>query len=260
VNSHSTVGLVSRQRDAVDWACILCDRRIHNDRASRSASSRQCAYLFYSSRAGSFGKTYHSGLSASLQPRFGYLRLPAFPKDGIAFKREEICECDSPAVHKLSQRRLTADWLDPRESDCWRMPSKVSSDWLPSSRDIQNGWILSGQPSYWGRQKTASLSKHVACFATRETNAAGRRTGLCALCVTQRTYKIKSVFVFYFPRRWQHHRTNDAILYAAIETVTPTRHAYNFYHKRYRSIIAGRNIYLCWTQTWWYDQIQVRYN
>ena len=52
VNSHSSVGLVSWQWDAVDWACVLCDRRIHSDRASRSASSRQCACPFYSSRAG----------------------------------------------------------------------------------------------------------------------------------------------------------------------------------------------------------------
>jgi len=29
VNSHSSVRLVSRQWDAVDWACVLCDRRIH---------------------------------------------------------------------------------------------------------------------------------------------------------------------------------------------------------------------------------------
>jgi hypothetical protein len=29
VNSHSPVGLVSGQWDAVDWACVLCDRRIH---------------------------------------------------------------------------------------------------------------------------------------------------------------------------------------------------------------------------------------
>ena len=28
-NSRSPVGLVSRQWDAVDWACVLCDRRIH---------------------------------------------------------------------------------------------------------------------------------------------------------------------------------------------------------------------------------------
>jgi hypothetical protein len=35
-------------------------------------------------------------------------------------------------LHKLSERRLTADWLAPRESDCSRLRSKVSSDWLPS--------------------------------------------------------------------------------------------------------------------------------
>jgi len=29
VNSHSPVGLVSRQWDVVDWACVLCDRRFH---------------------------------------------------------------------------------------------------------------------------------------------------------------------------------------------------------------------------------------
>ena len=34
--------------------------------------------------------------------------------------------------NKLSQWRLTADWLAPQESDCLRMKSKVSSDWLPS--------------------------------------------------------------------------------------------------------------------------------
>jgi len=42
------------------------------------------------------------------------------------------CECDGHTVHKLSQRRLTADLLAPRESDCSRMHSKISSDRLPS--------------------------------------------------------------------------------------------------------------------------------
>ena len=42
------------------------------------------------------------------------------------------CECDGHTVQKLNQRRLTADWLAPRESDYSRMRSKVSSDWLPS--------------------------------------------------------------------------------------------------------------------------------
>ena len=41
-------------------------------------------------------------------------------------------EYDGHKVHKLSQRRLTADLLASRESDCSRMRSKVSSDWLPS--------------------------------------------------------------------------------------------------------------------------------
>jgi hypothetical protein len=42
------------------------------------------------------------------------------------------CECDGLAVRKSSQRRHTADWLAPRESDRSRMSSKVSSDWLQS--------------------------------------------------------------------------------------------------------------------------------
>ena len=50
---------------------------------------------------------------------------------------KQICslgyfECDDHTVHTLSQRRLTADWLDPRERDWSRMNSRVSSDWLPS--------------------------------------------------------------------------------------------------------------------------------
>ena len=133
VNSHSPVGLVIRQWDAVDWVCVLCDRRIHNDRASRSASSRQSACPFYSCRAGFFGKaSHHPGLSALLQPRFDSLRLPAFLKAKIVFEREEICEYDGHTANKVSEWRLTDDWLYPRESDCSRMRSKVSSDWLPS--------------------------------------------------------------------------------------------------------------------------------
>jgi len=41
-------------------------------------------------------------------------------------------ECDGHIVHKLSQWRLTAKWLAPRESDCSWMHSKVSCDWLAS--------------------------------------------------------------------------------------------------------------------------------
>jgi hypothetical protein len=48
------------------------------------------------------------------------------------------CECDGHTVHKLSQWRLTADWLDQRESDCLRMNSNVFSDRLPSY--IKSNW------------------------------------------------------------------------------------------------------------------------
>jgi hypothetical protein len=76
--------------------------------------------------------SHHPGLSAPLQPRFGSLRLLAFPKAKIVFQREKIFKCDGHTVHKVGQRCLTADWLDPRDSDCSHMDSKVSSDWLPS--------------------------------------------------------------------------------------------------------------------------------
>jgi len=40
-------------------SCVLCDRRVQNDRTSRSASSLQCAYPFFSSRAGLFWPKHH---------------------------------------------------------------------------------------------------------------------------------------------------------------------------------------------------------
>jgi len=132
MNSHSPVGLVSQQWDAVDWACVLCDCHIHSDQVSRSVS-QQCAFPFYSSHASFFGKaSHHPGLSAPIQPRFGSLQLLAFPKAKITVEREEICECDGHTVHKVSQWRLTADWLATRYNDCSWTHSKVSSDWLPS--------------------------------------------------------------------------------------------------------------------------------
>ena len=80
-----------------------------------------------------FGKTsLHPGLSAPLQHSFGSLGRMAFPKLKITVESEEICECDGHTVHKLSQRRLTTDWLAPRESDCSWVHSNVSSNWLLS--------------------------------------------------------------------------------------------------------------------------------
>ena len=102
LNRHSPMGLVSRQWDAIDWHCVLCDCHIH------------------------------PGLSPLLQPRFGSLWLTVFPKAKITIEREEICECNGRAVHKLSQWHLIADWLAPWESDWSQMHSKVFSDGLPS--------------------------------------------------------------------------------------------------------------------------------
>jgi hypothetical protein len=90
------------------------------------------------------------------QPRIGSLRLLAFPRAKIAVESEVICEFDGHTVHKVNQRRLTADGLAPQGSDCSRMRSKVSSDRLPSyiksTRPVleifKNGSLLSGQPSY----------------------------------------------------------------------------------------------------------------
>jgi hypothetical protein len=66
MSSHSPVGLVGRQWDAIDWSCVLCDHRIHDDWASRSSSSRQCTCMSYSSRAGFFGQSITSPRSVSL--------------------------------------------------------------------------------------------------------------------------------------------------------------------------------------------------
>ena len=116
MNSHFPVGLVSWQWDAVEWACVLCDHHIQNDRVSRSASSRQCAFPFYISRAGFFWQSITS--PRSISPPTAQIWLPVTSKAKITIEREAICERDGHTVHKLSQWRLTADWLAPRESGC----------------------------------------------------------------------------------------------------------------------------------------------
>ena len=59
-----------------------------------AASSQQHTRSCITSHAEFFGKTSnHPGDSAPLQPRFGALQLPAFPKTKITFEREEISDC-----------------------------------------------------------------------------------------------------------------------------------------------------------------------
>jgi hypothetical protein len=81
VNSHCPVGLVSRQWDAVDWACRRCERRNQNHRAIRSTSSRQCAYPFYSSRAGFLAKHHITQLCQTpYSPDLAPCDFRLFPK------------------------------------------------------------------------------------------------------------------------------------------------------------------------------------
>ena len=76
--------------------------QLHHDNAP--APSTALVQVFF------FGKaSHHPGLSAPLQTIFVFLRLLAFPKAKLAIENEEIYECDGHTVHKLSQRRLTAD-------------------------------------------------------------------------------------------------------------------------------------------------------
>ena len=111
----------------------MCDRRIHIDRARRSVSSRQCAYPFYSSHAGFFFFWQSITSPRSVSTPTAQICFPATSGFSQSYNRRwkgGDRECDGHTVHKLSQRRLTADWLAPRESDCSWMHSKVSSDWL----------------------------------------------------------------------------------------------------------------------------------
>jgi len=101
VNSHSRVGLFSRQWDAIDWACVLCDRRIHNDRASRSTSTRQCTCPFYSSRTG-FCQSIASPRSVSPPTVYIWLfpNLNRHSKGGDLWMRRPHCtQAQSTASH-----------------------------------------------------------------------------------------------------------------------------------------------------------------
>jgi len=99
------------------------------------------------------------------------------------------CKYDCHTAHKLSQRRLTADWLAPRESDCSRMHSKVSSNWLPSYikatrpvlEDIQNGRILSWQHSQLMQQKQ--------CISLDSTNSSDFVMTMPCLCCEVGNYR-----------------------------------------------------------------------
>ena len=84
------------------------------------------------------------------------------------------CECDDHTVNKLSKRRLTADWLAQRESDCSRMHSKVSSDCLLS-------YIKATRP-------VVEIFKMDGYFPDRPRVY---KTHTCSLCAEVRNFNVK---------------------------------------------------------------------
>jgi hypothetical protein len=71
--------------------------QLHHDKASAHSTTLMQAFL-----------AKHHITQVSPHNPFGSLQLLAFPKAKIAIEMEEICECDSHTVHKLSHWRLTA--------------------------------------------------------------------------------------------------------------------------------------------------------
>ena len=149
------------------WRHTMTERadQLHHDNAP--VHSTALVHAFY-------GKTsHHPGLSAPLQPRFGSLWLLTFPIAKIAVEREDICECDSHTEHKLSQWRLTADWLAPQVTvhgctvrspltGCQvtsRPRDRFSrySKWLDTFRIIprKGYWLPECDAVYFGRYHTA---------------------------------------------------------------------------------------------------------
>jgi len=137
MNNRSPVGLVSRQWDAGDWVCLLCDHRISQISslskailASGKARSRMEPNLGCGGGGG--WQTWAMWCFAKKKSLHESCRMGRRIVAMKVISSLGHCECDGHTVHKLSQRRLTADWLAPRKSDCSWMYSKISSDGLPS--------------------------------------------------------------------------------------------------------------------------------
>jgi hypothetical protein len=147
VNNHSPVGLVTQQWDIIDWDCVLCDRRIQNERASRSASSRQRAFPFYSSCAEVFFLAKHH-ITQVCEPPYSLYLAPCdfwlFPKLKSPLKRRRFVNATVHSPQAQSTASLcrlsspTGEWL----------AVTLYQGHATDSRDIQNGRILSRQTSY----------------------------------------------------------------------------------------------------------------
>jgi hypothetical protein len=119
VNSHSRVRLVSWQWDAIDWACVLCALRVH-----KSPPFHRRFYVWEKLEvAGS--KIWDVG-GWQNRVMWCFAKKRSLHESCIMGRRIVVmklicslghCECNGHTVYKLSQRRLIADWLVPRESD-----------------------------------------------------------------------------------------------------------------------------------------------
>jgi hypothetical protein len=155
----SSSGLVSRQWDTVDWAFLLCmivalrmtERADQLPHDSAPAHSKSLVQDFLAKHR------ITQVCQPNLEAGYGLLRILAFLKTKIAVENKEICECDGHTVHKLSQTashcRLTSPtvqrlYTDAQQGLLWLAATSHQSH-ATGSRVIRNGWILSGQPSYY---------------------------------------------------------------------------------------------------------------
>jgi hypothetical protein len=91
VNSYSPMGLDSRKWDAIDWPCVLWPS--HSKWPSEQISFITTVHLpilQLSCRLFWQSITSPRSVSPPLQPRFGSMRLPAFPKAKIADETEVV--------------------------------------------------------------------------------------------------------------------------------------------------------------------------
>jgi hypothetical protein len=99
--------------------------RLHHDSAPAHSTAVMQAFFFWAK--------HHiiQGCQPPYSPDMAPCDFWLFPKLKSPLKGR-ISVNAITTHYKLSQQRLSADCLIPRESDCSRMHSKVSSDWLPS--------------------------------------------------------------------------------------------------------------------------------
>jgi len=120
VNSHSPVGLVSLLWDAVELACVFVIVAFTNLPPFKGDCSFGKRQESQGPKSGLYNgwQTWVMWCFAkikSLHERFRMGNRIAVLKLICLFSQ---CDCDCHTLHKLSQRRLTAIWLVPRESDC----------------------------------------------------------------------------------------------------------------------------------------------